>query len=41
MGSSTNGVSAAVQPWLTRWAGSVRDPSLRLKNGYVQDDNLA
>lgn len=24
--------------WLTLWAGAGRDPSLRLKNGYVQDD---
>jgi len=24
--------------WLTRWAGQAGDPSLRLKNGYAQDD---
>jgi len=26
--------------WLTRWAGQVGDPSLRLKNGYAQDDAI-
>jgi hypothetical protein len=24
--------------WLTRWAGNGGDPSLRLTNGYAQDD---
>jgi hypothetical protein len=24
--------------WLTRQSGKVGDPSLRLKNGYAQDD---
>ena len=25
--------------WLTHWAGEAGDPSLRLKNGFAQDDN--
>jgi hypothetical protein len=28
-----------VQFWLTRKAGQAGDPSLRLKNGFAQDDN--
>jgi hypothetical protein len=26
--------------WLTPWAGSAGDPSLRLKNGFAQDDKV-
>jgi len=28
-----------VQFWLMRKAGQAGDPSLRLKNGFAQDDN--
>jgi hypothetical protein len=26
--------------WLMRWAAKAGDPSLRLKNGYAQDDKV-
>jgi hypothetical protein len=31
--------SKVVAVWLTRWAASAGDPSLRLKNGSAQDDS--
>ncbi len=31
---------AVVQFWLTHQAGSAGDPSLRLKSGYAQDDDV-